>query len=75
MDCPLVVDADDLGETGGEGGQRAEQKDVGVFVIVGHGYDFFEVFREVVTDFVGECGKVFLLFGHYHIIRFIKFIR
>jgi len=44
-------------------------------VIVGHGYDFFEVFREVVMDFVGEGGEVFLLFGHYHIIRFINFIR
>lgn len=37
MDCALVVDASDLGETGGEGGQGAEKEDVGIFVVVGHG--------------------------------------
>lgn len=74
MDYAFVVDAGDFGETGGEGGQGAEKEDVGIFVVVGHGKDFLEVFREVVADFVGE-GREFFGFGDHHIISFIKFIR
>lgn len=75
MDYALVVDADDLGETGGEGGQRAEKEDVGIFVVVGYGNDFLQVFRKVVTDFVGEGREFVFGFGDYHIISFINFIR
>lgn len=75
MDYSLVVDAGDLGEAGGEGGQGAEQEDVGIFVVVGYGNYFLQVFRKVVTDFVGESREFFFEFGDYHIISFIKFIR
>ena len=75
MDYAFVVDAGDFGETGGEGGQGAEKENVGIFVVVGHGNDFLEVFRKVVTDFVGKSREIFFGFGDYHIISFIKFIR
>lgn len=70
MDYALVVDAGDLGETGGEGGQGAEKEDVGIFVVVGHGNDFLQVFRKMVTDFVGEGRELFFGFRDYHIISF-----
>ena len=75
IDLLVVVNAVHLAETGGPGGEGAEDEDVGILVRAGVTGHFVKESREVTVEAVGEGGHRSRGGGFHHSVSSISSIR